>query len=814
MGYYKMKKTILIMLSMLVLVSAMVLSAEVNISSCEAGATFVSDTDYYLTADIVDASPIVPCLSATAVNLTNVLIDCQGHNISGAYDVISSEAIKLSWNNNYFANNITIQNCNIEGFGKSAIFTYAIDNLVIRNSKFINNIQGNSKTEQIDYEYVDEHINNGLLIENCTFYTNTTDTNVEHISVANTKNVIIRDNYFDGALDSASVYLMRFDIFNLTESVTNINIYDNEFLTIKKGIYFTRDNINDANYRGLNIYDNNFFGTISLGITIQGSQLFMVDGLRIYNNHFETFVSNSFPVTYLHYCNDTEVYNNTLKDITYGFDFGTGGGNIKVYDNDFSDAKGTFWQRFLDFENNNDVEVYGNSFNNASFITATGGGEMVHLYNVTNANVHHNNYSDFNFYANRVEGGENISFHDNYCTDPSNYASTCFQIQGGSNNVDIYDNTYNVSGSITQGTASYTAVLVTFEGSSTNTDIYNNQMIRSDIQPDSNAVNITLGVNYYGTTDASNINIYDNDFIDINAGVYFANTTDTSDISIYDNIMENNLAGVKLSGNQNNLNIFGNDMYGGNSGIYLDLGIGAITGLFNVTNNNLYDNIFAQVNSSVAINFSGNYYGDGNVSSGLGFCVIQPYSELNVEDYESYCCYDAWDLGCTYSVVAPHKPNITSPLNNLSEEYASLPDTKTITFSVIDDDTVSLSCSLYQNDTKTLTYPVTNNTPTSQFYLTISDYTTYSYYVNCTDLIFLNISDTYLYTAEEPETPIEAEYSPDYEADDIGSSLIDNIAKFFIEIGKYTLFIVLLLIVVLIFIFLTPNFILEKVFKK
>lgn len=239
--------------------------------------------------------------------------------------------------------------------------------------------------------------------------------------------------------------------------------------------------------------------------------------------------------------------------------------------------------------------------------------------NLNNGVIHHNDVYNFNGdntdYAGAIafyvrDSSSNIEVYENTCT---NVDGVCINVRD-STNITVHDNQGFEMTNANKGSETGLEFSRFIEmRNSDDCEVYDNELISESSTIQSVCIHLR--------ETATNMNIHDNICRDTFHGLTFRAGGTYDGLLLEDNTFTNHDVGIEFADR---------------------------TDTMTITNNNIYSNT-VNVNSTISRNISGNYYGEGDVNSTLGFCVVQPYTEGNVNDYTSYCCFDAWDLGCTYT---------------------------------------------------------------------------------------------------------------------------------------------------------------------
>lgn len=613
------------------------------------------------------------------------------------------------------------------------------------------------------------------------------------VSTGSNSNITIRDCVFTEFTDSGiymygveNVNILNNSFSNLNKSIfggntTNVLIDGNTMTDTLSGVIIPVSTTN--NNSGITI-TNNTFTNASNGdgyiTTVGGTgfQTYRITDVEIANNEMNIVSDVTYYLNVVAGVEDVEIHHNTVNSIkgitdNYAFYVGNYFDNVSVYNNEINGTVGfqmfyegvttnnkVYNNNFYNVENtgggigliivngvgtSNDLEVYGNNITDSStYITFSGDYSKIYDNRIVNISS--------NGFALSYNPGTGGKVYDNYISD------VIFGIRArDSQDVEIYGNTLDDVNLGIQVRAS------------TNTTVRNNTM--TNIRK--------LDPNYFATPHGINIRasggghtIYGNSVTNANVSMYFDDAT-FSNISVYENDFTISTIG-------------------------LDFGNSVINGYLNVTRNNIYNNL-DNLYSDVARNISGNYYGDGDVNASDRFCDSQPYTENNVSDYESYCCYDAWfDVCGTYvspsENIPPEDPVRESPEAYVIYDLAITP----IYFSVVDNDTQYLNCSLYySNRTDILSLidpqlssndPAVLNNTVSYLNLDLVGYQSYLeeqpiyYQISCSDGI--NESSSFIYTVNTRPQFL-------YTSEDVSKAMINLVVTILVTIS---LFVVVFLI--------------------
>jgi len=590
------------LLNFVIFLSVLVISifsvSAVDVSTCQgipASGTYDLINDINTTTD--------NCLSVTS---DNTIIDCHGYKIyseSNHNDAISFNSVS----------NVTLRNCELGDFSPTGrgIFLNDVSDALVENI-----VVDNTTTRFNIYSYLSDNV----IIQNVTMVDVTQVGIYPYVS----DEVTIKDSTFTGFTGGGSGWAVIQASNNNNITISNNNFYDN---------YFGIDITNTINTTGMIIDHNDFHRqTGSYMIKITGTSTAYWENLNISYNNFINMteppfqniiayhVGNPLPNRNI-YIHDNYAFAPANTNTKPAFQIANDWYNANIYNNHVIGLKalGGYAEFGSDILN-----IYNNDF--------SGGGTTATLYSSISGVLNNTNY-----YNNRMYDGQNgmyiqgsnLDMYNNTCTNVT--GDWCYALQNG-NDGSIYDNTCDA--------VTYCARARLKTGGSIHDNIISN------------------GYRGIELRDAFSVEVYDN--IITNQTMSDIATSDTNSVgirirntgsghSIHDNIVTGSIAGMFFTSNSfDNLNIFENTFSGGIYGINF---AGSTLTNLNVNNNNIFDNSI-QVNSTSAINIVGNYYGDGNVTSAIGFCELAPFSENSVTDGTPYCCFDAWVGGCAFTPPA------------------------------------------------------------------------------------------------------------------------------------------------------------------
>ncbi|MEM4707561.1 MAG: right-handed parallel beta-helix repeat-containing protein [Candidatus Anstonellales archaeon] len=110
------------------------------------------------------------------------------------------------------------------------------------------------------------------------------------------------------------------------------------------------------------------------------------------------------------------------------------------------------------------------------------------------------------------------------------------------------------------------------------------------------------------------------------------------------------------------------------------------------------------------------------------------------------------------SIFAPLGKNNTAPSIDLDEPANNTQinntHTVTFTFTASDDFSTTLNCSLYLNDTLTQTNESVQNNILTPFVITGLEYGDYTWYINCSDGVLINVSETRNFSLRDTLPPV------------------------------------------------------------
>jgi len=504
------------------------------------------------------------------------------------------------------------------------------------------------------------------------------------------------------------------DMGGLSQYVTNVIVKD---CIIKDfGAYGFRA----FNQDGISLINNTFENTaIKLGFSIMvgglsGKQYsdFLFEGNKINNTNGRTAI-------WLNDAQDIIIRNNEFRFLTLPVDFSTNNfsnRNVLIEGNLVEDSQKGFYLNGLVSNGTvrdntlRDVQRYG------VFISTSGSETWNHsvynnLFEMTNSTLL-NNVSFFYYdWVIDVQKCYNCDVYNNTLDFRNKWGG--IRARYGSGDVNIYDNTAH---------GGYVGIELRDKS---NANVYGNTIYEANWSTSYIGLYDSFGYGLRLRSASDNNSFLDNEVYDSRGG-FFIGTGTTAD----------------------NTNVSDNDLYENDVGVLFE-GTSTLTNLV-IEHNNVYDNTL-QAQSSFVINFTGNYYGDGAVSSGLGFCTAQPFNEGNVSDYSAYCCLSGWVGGCPYSTSAPNSV-IFGAHTGLLFGGTTYDDDLRVQISVvaIDIDSSVLNCTLYLDyinvDTGAVVmgFPaqeylyVLNNTETFEsvnfaYYQEFNDVQPYNLTFSCTD---------------------------------------------------------------------------------
>lgn len=534
--------------------------------------------NYYLTDDIDDYSGDYQCWT---FNTGDTLLDCQGHYI----DCDGEGTDQRVWGSGDLQPNanITIENCILQNCKFGGYF-WNSSGITIRNSEF-RNMTNNAL---IFFMSSDISVENNYFYEigfgEDALYENIMSNN--NNDAGTYSNFQIINNTFEDSR-AWNTFALGSDAGN----VHNIGIINNTFINInsRNNIMFWESYFDDLP-QNLTITGNHFEDTngTSYMILISG-----YEHVLIADNEFDNLGTGAVSISLV----DDLTFSNNLVDIPDGASWDDieifNSTNIIIDDNEFynngAGIGGT--------TGSIGAEIYNLTISNNLFVSPPSSWATILLYYVHDLDIYSNNftggYRGIQTYCSSGVCNSNVNVYDNYFYNQSDRALNVFRVNGSL----IYNNYFE---NMNKGFAVY---------QSSDQEIYDNEFYNMHLA--SMAVCVAYG----------NVFIHDNIVTNSDVGYTFVSNTpalgciENMPATFVNNTLHDNNIGINMSST-------------------------ALTHV--VSNNRIYDNIINIV-SEVDLNISGNYYGStGGIVPETSQCAVQPYSEMSISDYESYCIDEGW----------------------------------------------------------------------------------------------------------------------------------------------------------------------------